>query len=290
MSFFVRIFLSAISILLAINTFGSEVHNMSAYPLENSASEQERLDKQAQLLAHPQFGVLIKKSKRCLEIGCGVGSNIPVARAFNSNIEFVGIDLNPTSVALAKERYADDRTSFQTLDIHALDQLKALGPFDMIFSRLTLWSVGKDWRSVLPRIKELLTSGGQFYAYEPDDTYLAFLPERSALNDLIKRWQTKTTSAGLNPFIGRELHSALVAAGFSDVTTVLDAKVTAGNNPDQYSKCAENLMKIFTSKGPENLGYAPGSEEWNQAISAFRNIEEGNLILEAYFVSTGTAK
>ncbi len=83
---------------------------MSDYPIEYNLNEKDRLDEQVKLLKDQTLAKLDASSKECLEIGCGVGSNISTVRELNSELKFTGIDICPESIKSAKNEFEDEKT------------------------------------------------------------------------------------------------------------------------------------------------------------------------------------
>ncbi len=258
----------------------------SSYPMKFDDAEKDRLEKQAQILAEPSLGVLLRKSERCLEIGCGIGSNLPMVRSENSNIDYFGIDINVEALETARRNHSKTlKSKFEIMDGRNI-QFPA-DSFDLVISRLTLWSVGRDWGKVVEEARRVLKSGGIFYSYEPDDRFLLFFPKKDAAMNLIQKWQVRVTSDGLNPFIGIEILSKMQEVGFSAAETRLDTKVTTGDKKDQYQACAENLRGIFTKNGPEFIGMGKNSREWQVGMKQLMESNKSSIIVEGYFVSQG---
>jgi ubiquinone/menaquinone biosynthesis C-methylase UbiE len=180
----------------------SEDFFKNQYPMSYQKEEAERLDLQADQLDDPSIDHLVKNSKRCLEIGCGVGSNLKKYRALNSTLEYTGIDISEFAIEEARKTFPEDAsTSFQKMDCRNLEFPK--NSFDLIVSRLVLWSVGKDWTQVLHEVHKSLRPGGYFYAFEPDDQFLLFHPVKKEVCEIISLWQKRVFASGLNPYIGR---------------------------------------------------------------------------------------
>src|SRR5690606_10007444 len=118
--------------------------------------------------------------------------------------------------------------------------------FDIVFCRLVLWGVGREWPRILDGAHKVLRPGGLFYSYEPYDKFLNFSPEKPDAMNLIRKWQKRVMADGLNPFVGPEVFGALKRTGFTQVTTRMITKLTLGEDKEAYEKSITNLRNIFT--------------------------------------------
>ncbi len=57
-----------------------------AYPILFNMEETERLNAQSSNLSDEMLPLVSKQAHTCLEIGCGIGSNVPELRKFNENM------------------------------------------------------------------------------------------------------------------------------------------------------------------------------------------------------------
>ena len=112
-----------------------------------------------QLRAHP--------ARRVLDAGCGPGTN---AARF-TGLDYVGVDINPRYLALARRHQAG---TFIEADLASAD-LSALGRFDTILVNSFLHHVPDDAvRGLLDQLHERLDVGGRIHVLE-----LVLPPQRS---------------------------------------------------------------------------------------------------------------
>jgi ubiquinone/menaquinone biosynthesis C-methylase UbiE len=256
------------------------------YVLGHDSNEQTRLDHQAELLKDPSLEAFIAQAKTCLEIGCGVGSNLHWIRKANPSIHYTGVDIGIEAIEAARLRY--DQTpmvSFHQMDAHKLDFPS--DSYDVVFSKLVLWAVGANWLKVLEECYRVLKPGGTFHSFEPDDELLLFYPDKPAFSEAMRLWDVKALEDGLNPFVGREVHQGLHRAKFQNIGSHLFTKVLTGLDPVGYRGASANLAKLYLGKGPASIGLKKNSTIWRDANREIRLSRTQDLIVESYFVTSG---
>ena len=96
---------------------------------------------------------------RVLEMGCGVGANIPFFR--HLNVEYHAVDGSPTAVAILHERYPDLISRIHSADFTR--NLPVEGLFDLVVDRAALTHNNSEAiRRTLSMISTILKPGGKF--------------------------------------------------------------------------------------------------------------------------------
>lgn len=257
------------------------------YPFAYNNEEFLRLEKQAIQLRENKLAKVVRPVKNCLEIGCGPGANLKTVFLSNQSIHYHGIDVNNEAIKFAKThaQRIGIKATFHTGNAKKLPHSDAF--FDLVFIRLVLWSTGKDWKKIIAESLRVLKPGGYLYCFEPDDSFLFFLPPKKELEYIIGKWQKKQKASGLNPFIGRDLYTCLIEAGFKHVQISLFTKMSSGATPKKYREHAENLKQIFLGRGPHFLGFQSENILWNKALHQINNFTKSDLISESHFVAIG---
>jgi ubiquinone/menaquinone biosynthesis C-methylase UbiE len=142
------------------------------YPLGHSITEMGRLDLQSKLFEDPLLLELAHTAGTCLEIGAGTGANLSGLRKANQIIQYHGVDLSSTAIEVAKRTYGSEFTTFAVGDATKLNE--ANNSFDLVFSKLVLWSMGKHWKNAIIEAHRVLKSGdvsrisqlGGLYAFD----------------------------------------------------------------------------------------------------------------------------
>lgn len=253
------------------------------YPLGHSPTELARLDQQAVLLHDPFLDELATKASTCLEIGCGHGSNLPLLRQANPNIHYTGIDIDESAIRIATDRFnRDNHAEFYVSDAR---QLPCNQKYDLIFTKLVLWSIGPTWQNILIQAQKLLNPGGVFYALEPCNQLIQFYPPKPAVTYWMKQWDNTANSRGLNTYIGIEVASALIAADYHDVNTKFSPVIALGVNRDHYMNIIQNLMGFYL--GPAAHHFNMNTNERTKIEKEFLSAEPGNFVMDGLVATWG---
>jgi SAM-dependent methyltransferase len=154
----------------------------------------------------------IKKARQVLEVGCGTGVlTAEISRETRARVN--GLDLDRDFLALAHA--LDRKTRFVLGDGATLPY--RTGAFDLVLCHFFLLWV-KDPLEALREMKRVARRGRAVLALaEPDYGGRIDYPESLAE---LGRVQTEgLRRAGANPFIGRELASLFMQAGFINIET-----------------------------------------------------------------------
>lgn len=293
----------------------SHTTNKSDYPLGHQPAELDRLDNQALLLRDPLLEELAAKSKSCLEIGCGNGSNLSILRQANPHLNYTGIDISPEAIAAANLKYCSNNTNFLTMDGSSINLKK--GQFDLVFTKLVLWSVGPAWAGILKQAYDLLAPGGIFYAFEPCNQFIEMQPVKPAAKAWMNAWDQAAIKKGLDPYIGTKVATQMNKANFANIGTKFFSVVATGSDVDKYKSIVDNLQGFYMGPAAEHLeltanttldpgthiGISPDTKSKMSsgssatvttnnlkaaAVTELNNIHPGDLVMDALFVTWGS--
>ena len=257
------------------------------YPLGHTAGELERLDLQAQLLRDPSLEELAAKATSCLEIGCGNGSNLPMLRAVNPYLKYTGIDTASGAITAAQDRFTgDNQAQFVVMDGAALDLCGA--HFDLVFTKLVLWSVGPKWKDVLAQAFELLLPGGIFHAFEPCNHLVEIYPEKPAARQWMNSWDQAAIRGGVDPFIGTKVAAALEQSGFINVDSRFNPVIAPTSERDRYEAIVSNLKNFYMGPSADSFGLSANYRLREDATAEFNDVISGGLVMDAFYVAWGT--
>ena len=254
------------------------------YPLGHSATEMGRLELQSKLFEDPQLLEFAKQSSTCLEIGSGTGSNLPALRIANPALEYQGIDLSKTAVDAANATYGSERAKFSVGDVAKLEMKN--DSFNLVFSKLVLWSMGGLWKNAIAEAHRVLKTGGIFYAFEPYDPGVIFEPQKTAFQKAFNHWGMSAAEKGLDLCIGPKIPSELERAGFRNIKTKFFPVLALASETNRYNAICDNLMKFYF--GETSVNHLAGMD-WKIIEAAKDELQakpEG-IVMDAFFVSWG---
>jgi SAM-dependent methyltransferase len=192
------------------------------YLLGYRRAEQERLERQAEELAHEsawlfdQIGV--REGWRVAEIGCGPrGCLALLSERVGAAGRVIGVERSEEEVDRAR-RFVADR-SFTNVEVLCVDGRATglpSGTFDLVTSRLVLVNVPKP-EQILGEMVRLARPGGMVALHEADSTTQRIDPPHPAqdrLLDLISRYRRMN---GMDASLGLRVPRMLREAGLTDV-------------------------------------------------------------------------
>jgi len=133
-----------------------------------------------------------------LEVGCGAGATLELARSLGKAARTVGIEIDPDVAAEARTRLD------QVIDgnIETIDLPFAPGTFDVVILSEILEHLFNPWRT-LERLRGVMKVGGLLYASSPNVAHISILrmllrnrwdlTERGAMDWTHVRWFTPAT-------------------------------------------------------------------------------------------------
>lgn len=259
----------------------------TTYPLGHTSGELDRLDTQALLLRDAHLEQLAANATSCLEIGCGNGSNVPLLQAANPNLSYTGIDMAASAIEAAKSRYGGN-AAIEFLEMDASSLTFENGSFDLVFTKLVLWSVGPAWTTVLTEAHRLLAPGGTFYALEPCNQLIEFYPEKPAARAWMQSWDEAAVKTGLDPYIGTKVSTAMDKVGFVGVDAKFFPVIAPGSEEDRYKAIINNLKGFYLGPATQSLGLDENTAMRHAASKEFDTFSPDHLVTDALFVTWGT--
>ena len=192
------------------------------YFLGYRPAEQERLQRQAQELAHEARWLLdqvgVRPGARVVEIGCGPQGCLDLlSERVGPTGSVVGVERSEDAVALAR-RFAAERnlTNVQVLNGDARASGLPRGTFDLATARLVLVNVPQP-EEVVAEMVALTRPGGVVALHEADWTPHVCDPPLPAWNRLFDVLLSYSTLNGIDLFVGRSVPRLLREAGLIDV-------------------------------------------------------------------------
>ncbi len=255
------------------------------YVLGDSGKELQRLNLQSDLLFDQRVIPLIKKSKRCLEIGCGAGANLATYTKLNPKLKYVDIDISEAAIQKASSTFSKNKNA--GFFVMAADDLDFDdGEFDLVVIRLVLWSISKIASDVLMAANRVLKKGGCIYSYEPDDRLLLMHPAKKDRDDYIKFWQEMMQKKGADPFIGERVPYLMNEVGFQNIDIGIHATAAAGFQKSAFKSKMKNLENLLLTQAQKNdVEKKFKKSDLTQIRHQFANSGSEDFVVETY-VST----
>ena len=96
---------------------------------------------------------------RVLELGCGMGANIPFFK--HLNVDYYAVDGSPTAVSMIQKKYPDLACNIQLADF--TKNIPAKGSFDLVVDRAALThNNSEDILKTIAMIRKVLKPDGKF--------------------------------------------------------------------------------------------------------------------------------
>lgn len=227
-----------------------------------------------------------------LDLGCATGF-VTHDRFHSFSDDFkkvIGLDCNEEVIKAANEKYQNDKFSFHTADIEAMDFEDVLDEilgdeagFDIIFSSLTIHHLANPTKALL-KLRKLLKRGGYIILRGSDDgSKIAYPDEQNLVESIIQlTMDVKGVSDREN---GRKLYNQLWKSGFRDIFMDYQVKDTSKmNSEERYNLFEEsfsyrkNYFKKRLDQDPTNVTF---QEEYEWILTALEELEL--LFLDASF-------
>lgn|SRR5262245_19189270 len=256
------------------------------YVLGYRPEEQERLQQQAQQLAHEsgwlfdQIG--LASGAKVVEIGCGPHGCLELlAERVGLTGQVVGIERSQDAVDLARKLI--NERSLSNVEVFCRDARSTELPrseFDLATARLVLVNVPEP-QKILAEAVALVRPGGWVAFHEADWIAHVCDPPSATWTRIVELFVAYSERNGIDPFIGRKLPRLLREAGVVDIRVNPIFHVYPPGHPRRriLLEFAENLSeRILTQK----LAGEPELMELKDAL--WHHIEDpGTLVVSHLF-------
>jgi ubiquinone/menaquinone biosynthesis C-methylase UbiE len=215
--------------------------------------EQKRLVDQAKFLEPWIYeGIDFKKSKRILEVGCGVGAQTKILLKRFPKLKIDGIDLSldqleQASVYLNRERH-QGRVRLMQADASNLSDLEERA-YDGVFVCWFLEHV-KDPVQVLKETRKRMKPGSKIFISEVFNQSLFVEPYSATFLKYWFEFNDLQWALGGHPFIGASLGNILKNAGFKKITTTVESTHFDSRQAKTRTEFLEYFGKILMSAAP----------------------------------------
>jgi SAM-dependent methyltransferase len=218
--------------------------------------ERERLHRQARFLEPMVHDRLpFWRSRRLLEVGCGVGAQTAILLRNFPDLHVTGVDIHDAQLAEARRfletvPWAVGRFAIREMDAQKL-ALDA-GSFDGAFVCWLLEHVPDPGR-VLREVRRILAPGAPIVCSEVLNATFFVAPPSP---DTLRYWQAyndRQIELGGDPFLGAKLGNLLSSAGFREVTTEPKTFHLDQRAPGERTEFLEYWSELLRSGAPALL-------------------------------------
>ena len=225
------------------------------YVLGYRQAEQERLQQQAQQLAHESSWLFdqigLAGGARVVEIGCGPQGCLDLlSERVGPSGRVVGVERSAEAVALARTLIA--QRGFGNVDVVEADA-RATGlpraSFDLATSRLVLVNVPSP-EQIVAEAAALVRPGGWVAFHEADYVSHVCDPPSAAWTRLLELLETYSERNGIDPFIGRKVPRMFREAGLVDVRVnpIIHVYPPGNGRRNVLLDFSENLSERFVAQ------------------------------------------
>jgi len=218
-----------------------------------SKEEQDRLYYQARLLEKDVFkGIDFSKTKKIIEIGCGVGAQTEILLERFPHLEILGIDLSQAQITVAEHRLKKyiDKGQVRLLCMNAEEIDKLTEKFDGAFICWFLEHVPNPFK-IIKALNKILNPGAQIYCTEVQNASFFVNPYSP---NILKYWfefNDFQWEHGGNPFMGATLGNLLSKAKFNNIDVDFRGLT--------YDVRDKKALKVFTDYFQELMFSAAGN-------------------------------
>lgn len=183
--------------------------------------ERDRLYRQARFIEHWVHDRLpFRRSRRLLEVGCGVGAQTEILLRHFPELHVTGVDANEGNLQAAREhlaelRWAEGRYRHELADAMSLD---LEDEFDSAFLCWILEHV-RDPAKVLSEVRRVLRSGSPVVVTEVMNASFFIEPYSPNTLGYWMAFNDHQLDLGGDPFVGAKLGNLLQGLGYRDIET-----------------------------------------------------------------------
>jgi ubiquinone/menaquinone biosynthesis C-methylase UbiE len=216
--------------------------------------EQERLYRQARFLEDAVHDRLpYRRSRRLLEVGCGVGAQTEILLRRFADLHITGIDHNAANLQRAqkhlaalpwaKGRFHLQRSAAETLTFPA-------GEFDSAFLCWILEHVADPLRT-LSEVRRVLRAGSPVVVTEVQNATFFLDPYSPNTLQYWMAFNDTQLELGGDPFVGAKLGNLLQAVGYGDIRTEVKTFHFDNRTPGERAEFLAYWTELLLSGAPE---------------------------------------
>jgi len=215
--------------------------------------EQDRLRRQARFLEHRIHDRLpFWRSRRLIEIGCGVGAQTEILLRHFPNLHVTGVDRSATNLDAARANlgeapWTSGRHEFVQSD--AADLEFEADSFDAAFLCWILEHVDDPAR-ILSEARRVLRTGSPIVVTEVQNGSFFIDPYSPHTLDFWRAFNDHQLELGGDPFVGAKLGNLLLSVGLRDVSTKVRTIHLDNRVPGERAEFLDYWTELLLSGAP----------------------------------------
>lgn len=231
--------------------------------------EQERLYRQARFVEHRVHDRLpFQRSKRLLEVGCGVGAQTEILLRYFPDLHVTGVDASQPNLEQAR-RYLGDRPWLVGRFDHFLGDAANLefevDTFDSAFLCWVLEHVADPAR-VLSEVRRVLRPGSPIVCTEVQNASFFLSPYSPATLSYWAAFNDHQFELGGDPFVGAKLGNLLQRVGYREIETAVRTIFLDNRAPGERAEFIAFWTELLLSGAPGLLEAGKVSTETIEAM------------------------
>jgi ubiquinone/menaquinone biosynthesis C-methylase UbiE len=213
-------------------------------------AEQQRLVRQARFLEpHVHVMLPLRRCRKLLEVGCGVGAQSEILLRHFPEMDVVGIDQSEANLQRAKKRLATipwAKGRFQAVQADAARLHFEADSFDGAFLCWILEHVA-DPELVLAETRRVLRQGSPIVVTEVQNATFFLDPYSPSTLAYWMAFNDRQLELGGDPFVGAKLGNLLQAVGYRDIETRVHTIHLDNRAPGERAEFLEYWTELLLS-------------------------------------------
>lgn len=228
-------------------------HQASGYLHGFTTEEQGRLYRQARFLEHRvHLGLPFHRSRRLLEVGCGVGAQTEILLRHFPELQITGVDASQANLAQAEAflgglPWAQGR--YQLINEDAGRLSAEAERYDAAFLCWILEHVG-DPALILSEVRRVLRSGAPIVVTEVQNASFFLDPYSPSTLAYWTAFNDHQLALGGDPFVGAKLGNLLLRLGYREIQTDVRTIYLDNRAPAERAEMIAYWSELLTSGAP----------------------------------------
>jgi ubiquinone/menaquinone biosynthesis C-methylase UbiE len=226
--------------------------------------EQERLYRQARIVEQRIHDRLpFQRSRRLLEVGCGVGAQTEILLRHFPDLHVTGIDASDANLEQARKHLAGRTWAEGRYELMREDAERLSAGTDSFDAAFLCWILEHvpDAALVLSEVRRVLRPGSPIVVSEVLNTSFFIAPYSPCTLAYWTAFNDRQIELGGDPFVGAKLGNLLQRVGYRDITTDVRTIHLDNRAPGERAEFLAFWIELLLSGAPNLLEAGKVSEE-----------------------------